>query len=56
MQNEGDPGSGKSVALRHLALKMAKIAAGSRSLKSVIPIFVNLKELNRSRDEKMTAI
>jgi hypothetical protein len=50
IQLEGDPGSGKSVALRHLALKMAKNASKSRSLKSIIPLYLNLKEL--SRDHK----
>jgi energy-coupling factor transporter ATP-binding protein EcfA2 len=42
---EGDPGSGKSVALRHVAQVMAErygwLGRGSRSL----PIYVNLKEL-----------
>jgi hypothetical protein len=39
----GDPGAGKSVALRHLAQSMAKKAM-TPSNKSVIPIYVNLKE------------
>jgi hypothetical protein len=45
---EGDPGSGKSVALRHVAQRMAQAASKSRNLKTVIPIYVNLKEIVRS--------
>ena len=48
---EGDPGSGKSVALRHLAQRMAQRANTSRSLKSIIPLYVNLKHLRRSADQ-----
>lgn len=44
---EGEPGSGKSVALRHVAQKMAAKATKVQSTKSVIPIYVNLKELER---------
>jgi hypothetical protein len=47
---EGEPGSGKSVALRHVAQHMAARAKKSRSMKSVIPIYVNLKELERPDD------
>ncbi|HEX2994764.1 MAG TPA: NACHT domain-containing protein [Anaerolineales bacterium] len=45
---EGDPGSGKSVALRHLAQSMARKASLSKSLKSIIPLYINLKHLRRS--------
>ena len=48
---EGEPGSGKSVALRHVVQKMAAHAKKSRSLKSTIPIYVNLKELERVEGE-----
>ena len=41
---EGDPGSGKSVALRHLADRLAREAERSRSTTSLIPLYVNLKE------------
>lgn len=44
---EGEPGSGKSVALRHVAEAMAKKAKSSYNLGSVIPIYVNLKEFDR---------
>jgi len=44
---EGEPGSGKSVALRHLAAQMARKAMKSTSASSVIPLYVNLKEFRR---------
>jgi len=44
---EGEPGSGKSVALRHVASLLAARAMKSRSTKSLIPIYVNLKEIER---------
>jgi hypothetical protein len=45
---EGEPGSGKSVALRHVTQLMAHRAMRSRNVNSVIPIYVNLKELERA--------
>jgi NACHT domain len=50
---EGEPGSGKSVALRHVAQKMAERAKKTRSTKSIIPIYVNLKLLKREAGEKI---
>ena len=44
---EGDPGAGKSVALRHVAVQLARKAMTARRTDSLIPIYVNLKELNR---------
>jgi hypothetical protein len=44
---EGDPGSGKSVALRHAAQELARKARNSRGLKTPIPIYINLKEFER---------
>lgn len=41
---EGAPGSGKSVALRHLAIRMANQVAENPSENGIIPIYVNLKE------------
>ena len=38
---EGDPGSGRNVALRHVAQSMARRAMSTRSTKSVIPIYIN---------------
>lgn len=48
---EGDPGSGKSVALRHVAQRMAAKALRSKSTDTIIPIYVNLKELERKREK-----
>ena len=48
---EGDPGSGKSVALRHLAQHMAHAAQQSRNIKSTIPLYINLKHLRRLPDQ-----
>ena len=48
---EGEPGSGKSVALRHLTLKLAKKASDSKNLKTIIPLYINLKGLARRNGE-----
>lgn len=48
---EGEPGSGKSIALRHVAQLMAARAKKSRSTNSIIPLYINLKELKRLEDE-----
>ena len=48
---EGEPGSGKSVALRHVTQSMARRAMKARSSKSVIPIYINLKELKPQKEE-----
>jgi hypothetical protein len=47
---EGEPGSGKSVALRHVTQNLASHARKSRNLKSVIPIYINLKDLRRDHE------
>ncbi|RSM90660.1 hypothetical protein DMH04_04140 [Kibdelosporangium aridum] len=44
---EGDPGSGKSVALRHLTQMMALRLVRKPSEEEVIPLYINLKEFNR---------
>lgn len=44
---QGEPGSGKSVALRRVALSMARKGAQSRSDLSRLPIYINLKGLQR---------
>lgn len=41
---EGEPGSGKSVAMRHLAVRMAGEVKRRPSETGVIPIYLNLKE------------
>lgn len=50
---EGDPGSGKSVALRHVAQMMALRATKMRSTKSIVPIYLNLKLLERDEGVKI---
>lgn len=47
---EGEPGAGKSVALRYLASKLAQEAMKSRDVKSLIPLYVNLKTIERPKD------
>jgi hypothetical protein len=44
---EGDPGSGKSVALRYVAQSMAQKAKEATNINTVIPIYINLRELVR---------
>ena len=44
---EGEPGSGKTVALRHVALLCARSASRSHSVNSIVPIYINLKDLKR---------
>ncbi len=41
----GEPGSGKSVALRHLAIQLAEKGSRSHNPDVRIPLYVNLKEL-----------
>jgi len=41
----GEPGSGKSVALRHLAMQMAEQSRKSSALDAKVPLYLNLKEL-----------
>ncbi len=48
---EGDPGSGKSVTLRYLALKLARKAEKGKNSDTIVPIYVDLKRLKRQRGE-----
>lgn len=43
----GDPGSGKSIALRHVAEKLALRPSKDKNIKGLIPLYVNLKKLER---------
>jgi hypothetical protein len=52
---QGDPGAGKSVALRHLARELAREASHSRRIDCPIPLYVNLKGLRR-RDQPIDAM
>ncbi|MGH8625522.1 MAG: NACHT domain-containing protein [Gammaproteobacteria bacterium] len=51
----GQPGSGKSVALRHLAHQFAERAIRSADPQAIIPLYVNLKELSGPSEGGMTA-
>ena len=51
----GEPGCGKSVALRHVALVLARKAMGSRQANSLVPLYINLKELDRESGECIDA-
>jgi hypothetical protein len=50
---EGDAGSGKSVALRHVALDIARRAIKSQDPVSLIPFYINLKDLRREIDQQI---
>lgn len=52
---EGDPGAGKSVALRHIAFLMAEKAKTSASAATVLPIYLNLKALRREPGEAVNS-
>jgi hypothetical protein len=42
----GEPGSGKTVSLRHLALRLAKECSESNKSSTPVPLYLNLKSLN----------
>lgn len=41
----GEPGSGKSVALRHLAAELVRSTSMSKKMTAAVPLYINLKEL-----------
>jgi hypothetical protein len=43
---EGEPGAGKSVALRHVARKLAVAASRKQDPDATVPIYINLKEFD----------
>lgn len=45
MQLVGEPGSGKSVALRHLAKQLAEQGRRSNDKNAVVPLYINLREM-----------
>ncbi len=51
----GEPGSGKSVALRHLATQMAEIGMRSGRPTAPIPLYLNLKEISSPRSGSLDA-
>lgn len=46
MQLVGEPGSGKSVALRHLAKQLAEQGRKSNDKNAVVPLYINLREMD----------
>ena len=50
---EGEPGSGKSVALRHIALLLAKKAKQKFSPNTRIPLYINLRQLSANTSQKI---
>jgi NACHT domain len=48
---EGEAGAGKSVALRHVALRLAQSTKKHPKTNSIIPLYINLKELRRDQGE-----
>ena len=50
---QGEAGSGKSVALRHVGLMLAGVARSSRDLYTILPVYINLKELIRTDGQKI---
>jgi hypothetical protein len=50
---EGDPGSGKSVALRHVADHLAHNAARTWNDRTPIPLYLNLKNIRRNPGQEI---
>lgn len=50
IQLTGEPGSGKSVALRHLASQLAARAKVSKNKHVLVPLYVNLREITVPAD------
>jgi Cdc6-like AAA superfamily ATPase len=48
---EGEPGAGKSVAFRHVVLQLSQKAMRSKNARTVIPVYVNLRELDRAANQ-----
>jgi len=47
----GDPGSGKTVSLRHLALELAEKCVKSNNKSTTVPLYLNLKSMDVPFDE-----
>lgn len=55
MQLVGEPGSGKSVALRHLAKQFAEQGRKSNDKNATVPLYVNLREMDGQYFNSITA-
>lgn len=55
IQLTGEPGSGKSVALRHLASQLAARGKKSKAKDVLVPLYINLREIAVPPDTAITA-
>lgn len=55
MQLVGEPGSGKSVALRHLAKQFAEQGRKSNDKNATVPLYINLREMDISDTDAVNA-
>jgi hypothetical protein len=55
MQLVGEPGSGKSVALRHLAKQLAEQGKKSNDKNATVPLYINLREMDPRYLNKVSA-
>jgi hypothetical protein len=55
IQLTGEPGSGKSVALRHLASQLAVRAKTSTAKDVLVPLYINLREISVPSSSPITA-
>ncbi|WP_454733796.1 MULTISPECIES: NACHT domain-containing protein [Cupriavidus] len=55
IQLTGEPGSGKSVALRHLAGQLAVRAKASKAKVTLVPLYINLREITVPTGAPITA-
>lgn len=55
MQLVGEPGSGKSVALRHLAKQFAEQGRKSNDKSATVPLYINLREMENSNIDTVNA-
>ncbi|WP_457351665.1 NACHT domain-containing protein [Roseateles sp. P5_D6] len=55
IQLTGEPGAGKSVALRHLAAELAARGKRSNDKKAIVPLYVNLRELEFQEGQRIDA-
>lgn len=55
MQLVGEPGAGKSVALRHLAKQFAELGKKSNDKYATVPLYVNLREMETGSSGEITA-
>jgi len=45
----GEPASGKSVALRHLVIKLSRKSQKSNAVDAIVPLYINLRHLDQAR-------